>query len=617
MQIKETIRAGRVLAIFLAIVVTACPAPKTKATGNGTTGPTTPGFVGGGAGADLGEPDPAPSGTFGLAYLRLVHARIRPGWRSFVDDARLRLPAGHALNSTSLSASVSIVAEPKGKLVAAELTASSGNADFDAAALEIARDAGPYPLAARELVGDDGLVRMRWLFARDRRLAGVATASVAPARWSVDRAVPKFISTGDLTAAATRLTTAADAQGGGASASDAALVGLGRRLAVASLRVGLRSKLVEVQRVAVRLASEARAPELASDLRSLATSVVDHRLRSSAVLALGRIGGDQAVPLLLSALRGERGMQGQSGAAAEALVELGKERLAAPLLLALLDSPGKLSRLEVLQILARAPVAQTVPRLAAIVSRRTTKKAERVIACRALGAAAGRGGGDWKLGAKALRRGMASPDAAVRAACVNGLAVAAKSGRKSRVTFWKATDLLKKDRDQRVKAAAVRAAARFEPKRFIGEMYLLRRTKDVGVLTAFAESLAVVPGAAAYKRLVSLAKHPDAAVRRAAAASLAQRTEPGAKQLVAAMTADTDPAIRVMASRVADKDALLSLTRDTSEQVRFSARSALVRRAGQRASLAQMCREIAATKDDVVRARIAGAWLAGGVPMAR
>jgi TonB family protein len=212
---------GRWVVLVVAAALVGCP-PGKKVAGpqNGTTGPTTPGFTG--SGAAPGEPDAPRANQFGLAYLRMVHPRLKVGWRNFLDDARLRLPAGHALNNTSLSATLAIVVDPKGKLVEVRASRSSGDADFDAAALEIVRDAAPYPLAGREFVGDDGLVRLSWLFARDRRQAGIATASVVPARWGVDRAVPKFISEGDLTTAAIRL--------GGAAADpkqDAAVLGLG------------------------------------------------------------------------------------------------------------------------------------------------------------------------------------------------------------------------------------------------------------------------------------------------------------------------------------------------------------------------------------------------------
>jgi HEAT repeat protein len=142
----------------------------------------------------------------------------------------------------------------------------------------------------------------------------------------------------------------------------------------------------------------------------------------------------------------------------------------------------------------------------------------------------------------------------------------------------------------------------------------VRRTTDVGVLAALAGSLAVVPGNAAYKRLAELAKHGDASVRRAAAASLTRRSEAGAKALVGAMAGDADVQVRILATGSADSAALETLAQDPNPNVAFAAQVSLVRSGGQRQALAQMCRELAAARTEVARASVAGAWLAGGLP---
>ena len=123
-------------------------------------------------------PAPIDQKARGAAYLTAVAMQLQPGWGQFLDDCRLRLPAGHALNQMGLAATAVLVVDRRGAIVDVELD-SSGNADFDRAVKDAIADAGPLVPPPPELISDDERVHLRWLFARDRRQAGPATAAVA------------------------------------------------------------------------------------------------------------------------------------------------------------------------------------------------------------------------------------------------------------------------------------------------------------------------------------------------------------------------------------------------------------------------------------------------------
>ena len=69
---------------------------------------------------------------------------------------------------------------------------------------ELAADAGPFPAPDRTLLSDDDRLYLTWLFARDERQAGAATATLRRVEWSIDQAVPKFLADGNLSEAARR-----------------------------------------------------------------------------------------------------------------------------------------------------------------------------------------------------------------------------------------------------------------------------------------------------------------------------------------------------------------------------------------------------------------------------
>lgn len=479
----------------------------------------------------LEAPPPPARDQPGRAYLERIHPRLEPTWRGFLEDCRVRLPPDHALNQVALETRLALTIDPDGALQHLVHATRSGSTDFDQAALEVVRDAAPFAPPPADLLSDDGRVHITWLFARDRRQAGVATAVLERVEWPVARAVAGFLAAGDVTRAARRLARVA-----GARAEDdaAELVGLGRDVAAAAIREALASEDAAISGLARDAVAglEAAAPRPAGD----------------AAAAL-------PVPADVSA-----------------------------------EMPGD------------------VPRLAALVTDEQAGRDARVAACAGLGAAVQPGG--LAVGARALRAGLSDGDAAIRAGCARAVAAAAARGVRGRALYWRAVELLR-DPDEHVRAAAVRAAARLDARRFEGELFVLRREASPLVLVALAEVLVEVSGPLALARLLGLGNSEDVAVRRQAVSSLARHAEPRARAAAAARLADADVQVRLAAmAAVSDEAVLEDALRDPAPEVAQAAFAALVRLRGQARTLAAAAAAIAeASPRSAARVRWARSWL--------
>jgi TonB family protein len=564
----------------------------------------------------LPEPPPPDPDKRGLSYLQALHGRVAEPWHGFLENCRLRLPPGHALNEPSLATTLNLAVDRQGALHAVTVEQSSGNQDFDDTAIEIARDAAPFAEPPHDLISDDGLVHIRWLFARDHRQAGLATADIHVMQWPAARAVPTFLAAGDLTLAASRLAEAADASQG--KGEDELWLELGHGLAVAAIREALRSQEPAVQRVAVAAAARARVVEAAPELRTLVDSAVEATARGQAIAALGAIGDQSAGALLVSVLEaaGRGGSAHSSIAAARALAALGQGAVAGSTALGWLAAEDPESRWAALAIMAELPVPAAMATLIALVDDKALPREQRMAACAGLGAIAGADRAAAGAAMNALRKRFAEPDAAVRATCVDAVARAARHGVRSRAAYWTLVELIKKDRDERVRAAAVRAAALLEPGRFHQELHALGRETSPQVLAAMAEGLARMPRATAQGKLVSLAGHEDPQVRRQAAAALlehAGQAEPAGATLatLASLLDDPDIEVRLLAiGAMGDADRLQGLLEDPAAEVRAAAFAQLVARQGRSATLPRMARAIAqARPGSAERARWAMAWL--------
>lgn len=553
----------------------------------------------------LAPPPAADPRALGARYLDLVHLRIGDGWTAFLEDCRLRLPPSHPLNSPTLVATAGLTVDVQGNVLEVTLLRPSGNPDFDDVVRAVATDAGPFPPPERALLSDDDRVYLTWSFARDERQAGAATASLRRIEWSLDRAVPRFLAERNLAEAARRVAAAAPAASG--AARDQVLE-LGERVMAAAVREGLGASDLGVQRLAIDAAAAARLAPAARELRSIADGALDVGQRAAAIAALAEVGDRDAAPMLVTILERDQGANVElTGAAGRALDRLGQRERLGQLVTGWFDAgrAGKTAadraRLWAALIAAgQAPVPATIPDIARMQA--SAEPVVRAAACRALGAAVVVDRRAWP----GLRKGVGDADASVRAACVGAIAAAAGAGAKDRATFWQLTPRLK-DRDERVRAAAVLAVVRLEPARAGAELGVVSRDRSPVVLASLAEAWVRTGGAA---RAVALLDHEDAAVRLAAAGALA--TADDAARAALAARPELAPPLRVLALGVTtDRAAVEAASTDPDPAVRAAATHRMVALRGRAETLADVATQLAAAPPaSAERVRLAAAWLA-------
>jgi TonB family protein len=103
-------------------------------------------------------------------YLRTLHTQIHWRWETkFLDAVVAGLPSSAPLNNPALSAEVLFTIRWDGSTAEVTLSKSSGNKEFDRAAVATVRGNGHYPVPPLEVFGDDGVAHFRWAFARDYR----------------------------------------------------------------------------------------------------------------------------------------------------------------------------------------------------------------------------------------------------------------------------------------------------------------------------------------------------------------------------------------------------------------------------------------------------------------
>ncbi|MCB9572398.1 MAG: TonB family protein [Kofleriaceae bacterium] len=614
-------RRGRLVVVVLAAATLAvgagCPRPPAKATGGTTVTvdgdpPDYPdGFDPGQA---LPEPAPPDPGAYGVAYLQMIYPAIRDAWSAFLEDCRLRLPPDHPLNSPTLEATVEIVIDGDGQVASVTLIRPSGNDDFDGVARDVAAEAAPFPPPPKALISDDDHAYVTWLFARDRRQAGVATAALRRVEWPLDRAVPKLVEAGRLDDAARRLAAAAP---GATGAEKDQILGLAERVFVTAVRGGLAVDDASVQRAAIEAirgaARHAGGGALAPlaptmrELRSIADGAVEMPLRAAAIAALGAIGDRDAAPMLLAILDKDQGHNVElSGEAARALVALDQAKATAAVLRPWLTSTERAKVTGALVTLGRAGVPGLEAELAKLIGHKDV--AVRTGACAALGTALTAGASDaaWK----AIRKGLDDRDASVRGACARGAAVAAAGGGKSRAAYWRLVELFR-DKDERVRAGAALAAVRLDPSKVTQELGALAKEKSPVVLAALAEGLGATPAGPPDKRLVALSGADDVRVRTAAVRALAGRADAESRGLAAGKIVDPEVAVRLAAIEAIDDPAQLeTLASDPVAELAAAASRRRIALAGRWGSLPEVAEAVAAApKASLARVQLAGAWL--------
>jgi hypothetical protein len=573
-----------VRAVLFALLVAACTAPNQGAVA------TAPGAAVAGARVRaLRPPRAVDPDAPGAMYLAAVAARVQPGWAQFLDDCRLRLPVEHPLNQLALAATAELAIEPTGGVSGLDL-ATSGNADFDRAAQQALIEAAPLPAPPPALLSDDDRVHLRWLFARDDRQAGPATAQLVHVELPLADVVDHRLARGDLALAARRIAAASD--------DDPAIEAAANRLVIATLREALASADDAVRRAAVDAIARARAGELARDVRALLADTNGVELRVVAITAAGALGDGAAAAELARDLAADLPAHPRLAIAeARALAALGQAAAVTAAVRAVLPATGAPPAVAV-ELLAVAPAADLAPRLIGWLAHGDART--RAAACTALAG----GVAAWP----AIARGLDDGDAVVRAACVDA-AIAHAAAAPPPAVVARLHDVVR-DRDIVVRARGVAAVLAIDP------AHAVRAATDpaAAVRAAYATALATAPHAiAARGDLDDLAGDRDADVRAAALAALAGRDElvPG----VAARAA-TDPsaAVRIAAMpRLVDDAALARLAADADPGVATAAAIRQVAVHGRAASTRALVERIAAAPaGSAERVRAAVAWLLAG-----
>jgi hypothetical protein len=525
----------------------------------------------------------------GAAYLSAIAARVQPAWSQFLTDCRTRLPAGNPLNNLALVTVVDLVIEPSGGVSGLDL-ATSGVAGFDHAAQDAVIDSSPLPAPPLALLSDDGRVHVRWSFARDDRQAGAATAQLVHVALPVGEVVERLVAAGDLAGAARRIAATPDDDPGVEAAID--------RLVLGTLREALVGADGAVRRGAIDAIARGHAGALAGDVRALLADTNDTELRLVAIDAAGALGDTAATPQLVRDLAVDLPAHPRLALAeARALVALGRSSDVAAAIRAAVPASGPPPAVAV-EALALAPVAELGPRLTDWLAHGDART--RAAACTALGG----GQAAWP----AIRRGLADPDAMVRATCADA-AIAHAAAAPPPAIVARLHELAA-DRDRGARARGVAAAIALDPE------HVVRAAGDAAatVRAAYAVALAGAPASTGLARddLESLAADADADVRAAAIASLARRDELS-NAVAARAVADPSAAVRLAAIPQLDKTQLGRLVRDADPSVATAAAIRLVTVRGRAASARLTVDAIAnATPGSAWRVRAAVAWLLAG-----
>jgi hypothetical protein len=533
-------------------------------------------------------PRPIDPAARGATYLTAVALQLQPGWGQFLDDCRLRLPAAHPLNDMALAATAELVVARDGRIESVTV-ATSKNPDFDRAVRDAVADAGQLAAPPAELLSDDDKVHLRWLFARDRRQAGPATAEVLDVQQPLNKVIATWTNNGELARAARRIAYASPSRDLDAWASG---------VMVAALREGLGSSDGTARRAALVAIGRATLTEL-GDAVDARLSDSDEDLRLAAIDAAGKVFATRALALQLPIdLKTHRRF-----ALAEAR-SLGSDEIA-DATRDVLDNPhanpdARGTALEVLQY---------APRVAARYTARFGRgeALERAGACHAAGVVDDDATWAW------IAKGLRDAEATVRAACVEAThAQAAHHYDKDKRAFddRHIAPLLERirelahDRDRAVRARAITALA-------IDADHPVRAADDPAaeVRAAYAATIPAPPTPQQATDLRALLEDRDPDVRAAAWAREAVLVLDPEHDVRA--TGDPAAQVRRAALPTFDNEVLAHLAAsDDSPDVRTDALVLLAQRRGRAEMTRPLLERLAAAPPaSAERVRVALAWL--------
>ena len=553
-------------ACWLVLLLVAC-------SGGGSAHPASPTRAP--AGPPLPPLQPIDPNVRGARYLTALANHIQPRWAQFLEDCRLRLGADHPLNIMSLTADVELVVDEHGA-VTPRVMQPSGNSDFDSAALEVVREL-PHTPPPTELESDDGLVHVHWVFARDRRQAGPATAKVLAIELPLVATVQRMLErTNGLSRAAQRLASAPAANGERMPATELVMI--------AALREGLASSDGATREAALEAVAKTKLGVLAPEVHRLIETDGQIEQRVKAIVASAALGDPRVLPTLVHELDLELEDRPEVALAKiSALVALDLRDDAARAIRGALAKPArKRGVATAINALAILPDPKLAPSLATWFANGDPEIRQAV--CNALPNASPR------TANALIARGLRDADASVRGTCVT----AAGRTRVDRAITLRLVELAR-DRDEAVRMEAVAALPPAQRPRAA----LQDRSPRVRAAAAAGASPDDL-------RTLFADKDPD--VRAAAIAALGERAPPDL-----ALAAARDPASQVRRAAVAaiTDDALLErLASDDDPDV---ATAALVRHAARRGRAAistpLLLRLVAATPKSLERVRIARSWL--------
>lgn len=550
-------------------------------------------------------PAPAPMETpqLGADYLASMAPSLHSGWQQLVSDWQQRLPAEHPLNALDRAATVALAIDRDGQVVAARLERGSGHADFDRAVLRVIDDVGGFTPPPSRLVSDDECVHVRWTFARDLRRVGLSTARVRRIEWTVAEAVAHHLDRGDVSAAARVLAAAVRTASGGEREHLLALVD---PVVIAVLRESLVAARSRVQFLGIRAARVGQVMAVAPELRAIVERVPDLTVRIAAIDALSEMGDAAAIAELRAVLQGGLTAEPELvAAAARGLAQLGAGAVVHEVVAGWLGAADDVADLDATTLRAALiamvgdPTRPVSP--IAIGAIRHSDASVRSAACRAL-ASAPADDEAWT----AVRIAWSDADSSVRAACVAASMDGDAAGLRNLATLRALQGVLR-DRDDAVRAVAVRAVARIASAAATATLVQLRRDKSRAVLMSLAEAWVAIGSA---ELTAALLDHPATEVRIAAAAALAGGDAAAHARLLS--HPGRDPAVRVYALGVAgERGTVEAAANDLDPRVRIAAAARLVALRGRADVLEDWLTALASTAPaGGERIRLAEAWLA-------
>jgi len=465
-------------------------------------------------GAERAEPPVAGPGREG-DYLRLLHARLHSSW----VDGYLRLTPYDVLgpDTSTRETEINLTVRWDGTIEQADVTKPSGSPDFDAAALNAIWTSVPFP-PPTDVMADDGLAHITWHFARDYRQCSNAT--IVHVEYPLAIALPKLIARGRLSDALQRMTAELDQNGwtGGDFVTPFARQWLARP--------NLSDELDTRASAALAKGGDAKQD------KRLRAAVLSPLTAAVAAPALQKLGVNVGA-LLASALSGPNAdaTRGAAVVAARALPSIAT------------SCPACVDALAAASLDPRRPAADRVALLAIL----------------------GEVGEQEHTHAVELALDTASKDAnpAIRGAAL----LAAMPRDRGRVGVIRMAPLLH-DPSPDMRAAAAAGVLRAGGDLGLEQLYLLARERDPRPLLAAAAEMARMNTEASAELLGKWLKRSDKTVRRAAIQALAARHDSHARTLVdpilqAAVTdAAEDPAVRLLAIPLADKNQLVAMTAD-------------------------------------------------------